>query len=135
MGLLSGARPSNLGFNRGKFKPCSWKPNCVSSTADPTSDAKHHIAPLAFKDDPAAAWQRLTAIVKAAPRVAIVRESADYLHAEFASKGLGFVDDVEFALDAKAGRIHMRSASRLGVRDFGVNRARLEWLRGKFGET
>ncbi|MBL8379744.1 MAG: DUF1499 domain-containing protein [Burkholderiales bacterium] len=131
MGLLSGRRPANLGYSEGKFKPCSWKPNCVSSTA-PADDARHHIAPLGFTGDAQAAWQRLTAIVKAAPRVNIVREGSDYLYAEFASKGLGFVDDVEFALDAGGKHIHVRSASRLGVRDFGVNRARVEGIRSRF---
>lgn len=132
MGLLSGSRPDGLGFNAGKFKPCSWKPNCVCSTADPKSDAGHFIEPLAFDGDPAAAWKRLTAIVKAAPRVNVVTENSNYLYAEFSSKTLGFVDDVEFALDSANRRIHARSASRLGVRDFGVNRARLEGIRSRF---
>lgn len=131
MGMFSGKRPANLGFRDGKFKPCSWKPNSVSSTAA-SDDAKHYIAPLAFTGDPAQAWQRLSAIVKAAPRVNIVSETNDYLHAEFASKGLGFVDDVEFALDAAGKLIHVRSAARLGVRDFGVNRKRIEGMRSRF---
>ncbi|MBL8384671.1 MAG: DUF1499 domain-containing protein [Burkholderiales bacterium] len=132
MGLLSGSRPSGLGFSGGSFKPCSWKPNCVCSTADPKADAGHFIEPLGFDGDPAAAWQRLAAIVKAAPRVNVVTENSGYLHAEFSSRTMGFVDDVEFALDAAGRRIHARSASRLGVRDFGVNRARVEGIRARF---
>jgi hypothetical protein len=54
---------------------------------------------------------------------------------EFSPKVMGFTDDVEFALDAKAGKIHIRSASRLGVRDFGVNRARVEAIRTRFAAT
>ncbi|MFN0160338.1 MAG: DUF1499 domain-containing protein [Burkholderiales bacterium] len=131
MGIFAGKRPANLGFRDGKFKPCSWKPNSVSSTAA-TEDAKHYIAPFSFTGDPMQAWQRLTAIVKAAPRVNIVSETSDYLHAEFASMGLGFVDDVEFALDAAGKHIQVRSAARLGVRDFGVNRKRLEGIRSRF---
>jgi len=42
---------------------------------------------------------------------------------------MGFVDDVEFLLDEKAGVIHVRSASRLGRSDFGVNRDRVETIR------
>ncbi len=132
MGLLSGKRPQGLGFHEGKFKPCSWKPNCVSSTAG-ADDGKHHIAPFAIKGSADAAWKNLVAAVKSRDRAAVVKEDAGYLSAEFRSRGLGYVDDVEFALDTKAGVIHVRSASRLGVRDFGVNRARIESLRAALG--
>ncbi len=131
MGLFSGSRPEGLGFNNGAFKPPSWKPNCVSSTVD-KSDAKHYIAPLAFSGDAAAAWSKLLATVKAQANATIIKEQGDYLYAEFKSAGLGFVDDVEFALDAKAGVIHVRSASRLGIRDFDVNRKRIEAIRKTF---
>lgn len=132
VGLFSGKRPSSLGFTAGMFKPCSWKPNCVNSSTDPKSDAKHFVEPLRFSGDPAKAWARLAALVKAAPRAAVVREDAGYLQVEFNSSMLGFTDDVEFALDAAGGNIHVRSASRLGVRDFGVNRARVESIRSRF---
>ena len=130
MGLFSGSRPDGLGFRNGKFKPTSWKPNTVSSTID-KADATHYIAPLAFSGDAAAAWAKFAALVKSQSRVRVVMEQPEYMHAEFKSAGLGFVDDVEFALDAKAGVIHVRSASRLGVRDFDVNRKRIEHLRAQ----
>jgi uncharacterized protein (DUF1499 family) len=132
MGLLSGSRPAGLGFNAGKFKPCSWKPNCVNSTVDAKGDTGHYIEPLAFGDDPAVAWKRLVSIARAAPRAVVVREDAGYLQLEFSSRLMGFTDDVEFALDSAAKKIHVRSASRLGVRDFGVNRARVEAIRARF---
>jgi uncharacterized protein (DUF1499 family) len=132
MGLLAGKRPDGLGFASNQFKPCSWKPNCVNSTADPQADAKHHIDPLRFKGDAAQAWKALAAMVKARPRTKVVKEEGQYLYCEFSSKGLGYVDDVEFALDPAAGVIHVRSASRLGIRDFGVNRARIESIRKQF---
>lgn len=132
MGLLSGKRPASLGFTAGKFKPCSWKPNCVNSSTDPKADAGHFVEPLRITGDPAKAWARLVAVVKAAPRVAVVHEDASYLQVEFSSALMGFADDVEFALDAAGGNIHVRSASRLGVRDFGVNRARVESIRSRF---
>lgn len=128
MGLLSGKPPQGLGFHNGKFKPCSWKPNCVSSTSD-VGDEKHHIAPFAIKGCADAAWNQLVAAIKAHERGTVIKEQASYLYAEFKSRGLGYVDDAEFALDVKAGVIQVRSASRLGVRDFGVNRARIESLR------
>lgn len=133
MGLFSGRPPGDLGLHEGRFKPCSWKPNCICSTGDP-GDAAHFIAPLAISGAPAEAWQRLTALIKSRERVTIVKQDGGYLRAEFTSRGIGYVDDVECALDAKAGLIQVRSASRLGVRDFGVNRARLESIRAAFGK-
>jgi uncharacterized protein (DUF1499 family) len=129
MGLLSGRRPSNLGAKNGRLAPCPSSPNCVSSQADRAGDAGHYVAPLAFKGDPRMAWDTLRALVAGSERAAIVAESEGYLRAEFASKLMGFVDDLECLLDARARVIHVRSASRLGRSDFGVNRARIETLR------
>ena len=131
MGLFAGSRPANLGFNAGKFVPPTWKPNCVSSTVEKTDD-KHYIAPIAYAGTGADAWKKLADIVKANPRARVVNESANYLYAEFKSAGLGFVDDVEFALDEKSAVIQVRSGSRLGVRDFDVNRKRVEAIRAQF---
>ncbi len=130
MGLFAGSRPDGLGFTNGQFKPPSWKPNTVSSTV--AKDDSHYIAPIAFTGDATTAWKRLVDVVKAQERVKVISERPDYLYAEFKTKGMGFVDDVEFALDAKANVIHARSGSRLGVRDFGVNRNRIEAIRSAF---
>ncbi|MBL8510073.1 MAG: DUF1499 domain-containing protein, partial [Betaproteobacteria bacterium] len=59
-------------------------------------------------------------------------EQPGYLYMEFKTPGLGYVDDVEFALDAKNNLIQVRSASRLGIRDFDVNRKRIEAIRAQF---
>jgi uncharacterized protein (DUF1499 family) len=56
---------------------------------------------------------------------------SDYLHAECASAVFGFVDDLELQLRASEGRIAVRSASRLGRSDLGVNRRRVEALRSE----
>ncbi|HEX4859373.1 MAG TPA: DUF1499 domain-containing protein, partial [Usitatibacteraceae bacterium] len=100
MGLFAGTRPDNLGFSQGRFAPPSWKPNCVSSTVDKADS--HYIAPLAVGADVASAWNKLGQIVRALPGATIVRADTGYLYAEFKSRGLGFVDDVEFALDGAA---------------------------------
>jgi len=128
MGLFAGKRPADLGFANGAFRVGDWKPNWVSSTA-PRDDAKHYIAPFPIRGDPVHAWPALEAAIAAMPRASIVKREPGYLHVEFASARMGFVDDAEFALDAKAGVIHVRSCARLGVRDFGVNRERIESLR------
>ena len=125
MGLFSGTKPDGLGFINGKFKPPSWKPNTVSSTV--AKDDSHYIAPLAVNSDMASAWKKLLALLRGNPRATIITEQPGYVYAEFKSAGLGFVDDVEFALDGNV--IQVRSASRLGVRDFDVNRKRIESIR------
>ena len=132
MGLFSGSRPANLGYSAGKFAPPAWKPNSVSSTVE-KSDA-HVIEPLKFSGASAEAWKKLQGIVKGSPRVSIVTDQPGYFYAEFKSAGMGFVDDVEFALDEAANAIQVRSASRLGIRDLGVNRARIELIRGQFSK-
>lgn len=63
------------------------------------------------------------------PRTKLVDEDESYLHFEFTSLLLRFVDDVEFLFDEKIGTIHFRSASRIGYGDFGVNRRRMEEIR------
>lgn len=127
MGLLAGKRPSRLGITDGQLQPVrATLTNAVSSTA--TSDY-HRIAPIDAGSDPAAAFARLRTIVAAMPGARIVGETPGYLYAEFESTWLKFIDDVEFQLDGPAKVIHLRSASRLGRKDFGVNRARIEAIR------
>lgn len=127
MGLFSGSRP-RLGAPNGRLAPCPASPNCVSSQS-PASDREHHVAPFAFTGEARDAWQILRTVVERAERAQIVTSEPGYLHAEFASRLFGFVDDVEFVLDESARLIHVRSASRLGYGDLGANRGRIEALR------
>jgi len=127
--VWSWKRPDNLGLREGHLAPCKRTPNCVSSQADP-ADRGHYIEAISVAGPPEAAMAALQRVVAAAPGARIVRATPEYLYAEFRSRIMRFVDDVEFALDAARGVIHVRSASRVGVRDFGVNRARVEALRG-----
>lgn len=130
-GLLSGSRPARLGTEDGRLTSVrEHLQNAVSSTA--STDA-HRIAPLAIVGEPEAAFGRLREQVAADPRARIVTERRGYLHAEYTSRWLRFVDDVEFLLDPAERVIHVRSASRLGRRDFGVNRARIESIRHRMG--
>ena len=133
MGLLSGSRPENLGVSDGRLAPCKRTPNCVSSQADADKDAGHYIAPIRIRGSARDAWVALRSMLQKTPRVELVADKANYLYAEFASRIMGFVDDVEFLLDEKAGVIHVRSASRLGRSDFGVNRDRIETIRSRIG--
>ena len=107
------------GSKDGLLAPCRRSPNCVSSQADP-SDREHYIAPLK------ASMEDVRRAVEALPRTHIVLAHPNYLYAEFRSY-LGFVDDVEFFFDGAA--MQVRSASRLGRRDWGEPRAHREELR------
>lgn len=128
---LRGKRPGNLGVNNGKLAACSSKPNSVSSQADP-SDQYHYIAPLKFTRDAKSAMQRLLKVVQAQPRTEIIKQDDAYLYAEFSTALMGYVDDVEFLVLPEQKLIHVRSASRLGHSDLGVNRKRAEALRAEF---
>jgi uncharacterized protein (DUF1499 family) len=94
----------------------------------------HYIRPLAFEGAPDAAWQRLQRALALESGLAVVEENAaeGVLRAQATSRVFKFVDDVELRLLSDAKVIEMRSASRVGYWDFGVNRRRLERLRQRF---
>jgi len=123
-------RPANLGAVDGHLAPPRRTPNCVSSQADP-ADAEHYIAPLAFKGTVVEAMTAAKRAVESMERSRIVSAERNYLYAEYRSKLLGYVDDLELLYDEQSGVFHVRSASRLGRKDFGVNRKRVEDLRTK----
>jgi uncharacterized protein (DUF1499 family) len=108
---------------------CPRTSNCVSSME---IDPAHKVEPFTFADSPENAWSRLQSALMQYPRLQIVESRPDYLHAVAASKLFHFRDDVEFTLDAEHHLIDVRSASRLGSYDFGVNRRRVKNLRRLF---
>ncbi|ERN42742.1 hypothetical protein KR51_00005900 [Rubidibacter lacunae KORDI 51-2] len=120
---FSGQRPDNLGVRDGKLLSCPNSPNCVCSYDD---DAEHAIASLPLNGIP-----EIRAIVESMERTTVVEARDDYLYAEFKSQLMGFVDDVEFYRDETAGVVQVRSASRLGQSDLGVNRKRVEAIRSR----
>ena len=122
----AGTPPSDLGIQDGGLRPCPASPNCVSSR---DTDEVHGIAALALSGDAAAAWSAVREIVAGTERTQIVTETESYLHAESTSALMRYVDDLELALRADEGVIAVRSASRVGYGDMGVNRARVEALR------
>jgi uncharacterized protein (DUF1499 family) len=135
MGLLTGNRPTRLGKLKaedGRIRLHPVKTNLTNAVSSFELAGYHAIAPLAAKD-PAAAWAKLEKILRASNDAKIITAEADYLYAEFTTKLLGFVDDVEFLLDAPNRHIHVRSASRLGRKDFDVNRQRIESIRRQLG--
>jgi uncharacterized protein (DUF1499 family) len=123
--------PDDLGVTKGRLAACPETANCVSSQTDP-SDARHYVPPLPFVGDAGSSRARLIAILHELPRARIEHSEPAYLHVTFRSALFRFVDDVEFLVDDAARVLHVRSASRVGSGDFGVNRRRVEKIRRRF---
>ena len=125
-GVFRGQLPSNLGIHDGKLNPCPASPNCVVSQ---DGDTEHTIEPIAYEGDRDAVREVLLQVLSVVPRTTVSEETNDYIRAESNSRLLGFVDDLEFYLPSEEKVIYLRSASRLGESDLGVNRRRLEQIR------
>lgn len=115
-----------IGLRAGRLRPCPSSPNAVCS--EPGTPLHAAVPPLGFNDAPGAAWDRARrALIDLGGR--IERDTGEHLWATFRSRLLGFVDDVELRRDDALREIHVRSASRVGHHDFGLNRRRVAALR------
>lgn len=123
---LSRSSPPTLDLVQGKLRPCPGTPNCVSSEGASGDQA---IAALPYRGDRAASERALVAALDSLPRTTIQRRQGDYWHALQVSGLFRFIDDIELRFDDGARQIHLRSASRVGYSDLGVNRKRSEALR------
>jgi uncharacterized protein (DUF1499 family) len=135
LGLLRGRMPNDLGARDGRLKPPSMTPNSVTSQAalypeHPMRDYAR-VEPIALQGSGPQTIERIRRVVEAMDGGKVVQVNSGYLYAQFTSRMLKFVDDVEFWSDPQAGVIHVRSASRLGRKDLGVNRARVEAIRAR----
>jgi uncharacterized protein (DUF1499 family) len=139
LGLLKGAPPTDLGVHDGRLKPPSITPNSVSSQASLYPDHPQRtyaeIAPLPLKGDPDATLDHIADVIRAMDGARIVKREPGYLYAQFTTRLMKYVDDAEFWFDPAAGVIQVRSASRLGKSDLGVNRERIESIRHKLGSS
>jgi uncharacterized protein (DUF1499 family) len=125
--ILLSATHATAGPDR--LSPCPNSPNCVSSQS---TDSARFIEPLRYTGRLADARQKLIDLLENSKRTRLISVETDYLHAEFRSLILNFVDDVEFYFSSEDPIVHVRSASRTGYYDFGVNRRRVERLRATF---
>ena len=120
-----------LGIDGGKLKPCPDTPNCVSSLAE---DEQHFIEPILVSAKPEETRDIILKTLDEFSRVKVIEAQSNYIHAEFTSMIFRFVDDVEFYFpsgESGVVRVDIRSASRVGRSDLGVNRKRMEAIRGK----
>lgn len=115
------------GVVEGRLKPCPETPNCVSTQVEP-SDEIHYVEPIEI-DDGENALEQIESWIHDSPRAEIVTRRNDYIHAVFRSRVFGFADDFEVYVPASGDVAHLRSASRVGQGDMGVNRARYEDVR------
>ena len=134
LGLLSGQTPNDLGVKDGRLKPPSNTENSTSSQAglypDHPMRAYAEVAPLALSGDGPATMARLSRLLQGMPGVKIVEDKGDgYLYAQCTTPLMKFVDDLELWFDPVHQVVQVRSASRVGRKDFGVNRQRVEVLR------
>ena len=108
------------------MSPCPPKPNCVSSL---NTEGRRLVAPLQFTGSAEAARSRLLDVLGSLKGAHIIISDGDYIHAEFVSSLFKFTDDVEFLIDESTQTIQLKSASRAGSYDFGVNRKRVNLIR------
>jgi len=127
----SAPRPDNLGLKNNLLLSCPKSPNCVLSQA---SDAKHKIKPIYYTTSVEAAKEKLIKVIQSMDGTRIIKQDEVYWHVEFTTRWLRFIDDVEFYFPESEALIHLRSASRSGYWDLGVNRKRTKEIRSRFEE-
>ena len=125
----SSSRPGTLGINNGGLSPCPDSPNCVSSRS---SNPEQFIAQFSYDISTEQAQLQLVHILQKMPRANVVTNTPGYIYVESRSMIFGFIDDTEFLFDEEKMVIHIRSSSRLGYSDMGVNRSRIEKIRYQF---
>lgn len=125
----SGKTPEGLGVRDGRLAPCPASPNCVSSQA---GDAQHHVDPIAASGSQDVVMVDLANAIESMFGGKVVMLDGPYLRAEFTSRVMRFVDDLECYYDEDRGVLEVRSASRIGHSDFNANRKRVEELRETF---
>lgn len=113
-----------------RLTDCSSAPHCVSSQADKTSS--HYVAPFTYRGSAEHARQVLLRTLRASDHATVQRADPRFVHATFRSSLFGFVDDVTFIINPERHVIDVKSSARVGFYDFGVNRRRVQRLRGRF---
>ncbi|MEE9319448.1 MAG: DUF1499 domain-containing protein [Granulosicoccus sp.] len=105
---------------------CPDSPNCQSSAS---SRQEQSVAPLSISGNPSLVMATVAEFINSESNANVVQQQGYYLHATYKTRLMGYIDDVEFLLDASTKQLHIRSASRVGRKDFGANAKRIELIR------
>lgn len=124
--FFSGSAVAVIGINNSHLEPCPSSPNCVVSQ---DADEEHTIEPITYQGNRTTARETLLKVLSVVPRTEVIEQTDNYIQAESTSRIFKFVDDVEFYFPEDENVIHLRSASRVGESDLGVNRRRIEQIR------
>ena len=122
---------SDTGVVEGRFKPCPPYPRCASTQS---RNSSQFIEPLSFNGDPAVIMERVRKVMNGMERGRLIEAHENYLHFEFRTRLLRFVDDVETYTDPANKKVHFRSSSRMGYYDFKTNRHRIEEIKRRILE-
>jgi uncharacterized protein (DUF1499 family) len=117
---------ADLGIENNHLAPCPSSNNCVVSQ---NADEKHTIEPIKYHGEREQVKETLLKVLTVVPRTEVIEQTDNYIHALSKSRIFKFIDDVEFYLPEDESIIHIRSASRVGESDLGVNRRRMEQIR------
>ena len=126
--LSSTAQPPQSREDKTSLRPCPDKPNCVSSMAEKPEAL---IAAIDYSATDELAWKNMVTVMDHVGGT-VAEQDNHYLRATFTSMIFRFVDDVEIIQDPSNKVFHIRSASRSGHSDLGVNRKRVEKIRLAF---
>ena len=124
--IFSASALAAIGLDNGHLSACPSSPNCVVSQG---GDEEHTIEPIAYEGDLATAKETLLKVLSVVPRTEVIENTDNYIHTESTSRIFKFVDDAEFYFPENENVIQVRSASRVGESDLGVNRRRIEQIR------
>lgn len=122
-----------IGMKSGFFAPRDGRWNCVISQR--VNNQKPNIAPLSYTGCKADAYERLIQVIRDYSDTKIITQTPNYIHAEFTIGKMRYVDDVEFYFPENQQIIHVRSASRVGIYDFGVNKKRVKAITKRFKQA
>ena len=129
LSLMSHSGQAN-GLVESKLTKCPDTPNCLCS--EYKVDVDHYVEPLGISEQkaPEVLSRLKTVILRMGGSINV--EKADYLAATFTSSIFRFVDDLEIRVDPDKNQVQLRSASRVGRGDGGVNRKRIERLKSLY---
>ena len=112
--LIGLIKPSSSMASHIELKPCIQLSHCVREELN-----------VEKIDSP---YEKINNIIENIPRTKIVETNGDYLHAEVTSRIMKYVDDLEISFLPEKNNLIIRSESRVGDGDFGVNRKRVDLL-------